>query len=76
MAPPAIATLARATGVALVPALAVVLTAAPQGRPEAALTATQAAGRTAYAAHCASCHGAELRGAEGPPLAGAVFLST
>jgi YVTN family beta-propeller protein len=74
MAPPVIVTLARATGVALVPALTVVLTAAPQGRPEAALTA--AAGRSAYTAHCASCHGAELRGAEAPPLAGVVFLST
>jgi len=75
MAPPAIATLARATGVALVPALAVVLTAAPQSRPEAALTATQAAGRTAYAAHCASCHGATLAGANAPPLAGDAFLA-
>lgn len=37
-------------------------------------TAEQAArGRLAYAQHCASCHGGELKGGEGKPLAGEPF---
>jgi alcohol dehydrogenase (cytochrome c) len=39
-------------------------------------TADQAtAGRGAYQANCASCHAADLSGREGPPLAGANFMS-
>jgi len=45
---------------------------------ETPFTAAQAAaGRTAYAASCAGCHGATLAGSgEQPPLAGASFMSS
>ena len=45
---------------------------------EAPFTAAQAAaGRTAYAASCAGCHGANLAGSgEQPPLAGAGFMAS
>jgi hypothetical protein len=39
-------------------------------------TAAQAtSGRAAYAANCSSCHAPDLSGREGPPLAGANFMS-
>jgi mono/diheme cytochrome c family protein len=46
--------------------------------PESVFTADQAAaGRAAYAKHCASCHMPDLSGnTEIPPLAGAVFIDT
>ncbi len=41
---------------------------------DGAFTTEQAArGRLAYAQHCASCHGGELKGGEGKPLAGDPF---
>jgi mono/diheme cytochrome c family protein len=45
---------------------------------ESVFTAEQAAaGRAAYAKHCASCHMPDLSGnTEIPPLAGAVFIGT
>ena len=45
---------------------------------ESVFTAEQAAaGRAAYAKHCASCHMPDLSGnTEIPPLAGAVFIDT
>lgn len=51
---------------------------AAAGRPEspAVFTAEQAAaGKTAYARSCASCHLADLSGGEVPPLGGAGFTS-
>jgi alcohol dehydrogenase (cytochrome c) len=46
--------------------------------PAPVLTALQAAaGRSAYAASCASCHMPDLSGSnDAPPLAGPVFMST
>jgi alcohol dehydrogenase (cytochrome c) len=45
-------------------------------RPAGPFTQAQAtAGRTAYAANCASCHAADLTGNQGPQLAGASFLA-
>jgi mono/diheme cytochrome c family protein len=38
-------------------------------------TAQAARGQALYAAQCASCHGPMLDGAQGPPLAGAGFVS-
>jgi alcohol dehydrogenase (cytochrome c) len=48
-----------------------------QTPPAAVFTAAQAAaGRTAYLANCAGCHGPELTGRnEAPPLAGGTFLN-
>src|SRR5262245_21871368 len=47
------------------------------GQSPGAYTAAQAAaGRTAYLASCAGCHGPELTGRnEAPPLAGGTFLN-
>jgi DNA-binding beta-propeller fold protein YncE/mono/diheme cytochrome c family protein len=50
---------------------------AAQSPPGPAPTAAQvAAGQTAYAEHCASCHSADLRGGDAPALIGATFRST
>ncbi len=47
------------------------------GRRPAVFSRAQAeAGRTAFGAHCAACHGRDLSGSEAPPLAGAGFYST
>src|SRR5262245_515673 len=51
--------------------------AVPSGQSAGVFTAAQAtAGRTAYLASCAGCHGPELTGRnEAPPLAGGTFLN-
>lgn len=74
---PVAAALVAAAGTCL---LAVGLTAAqaPAGaKPsvwDGVFTAEQATrGRLAYAQHCASCHGGELKGGEGKPLVGDPF---
>src|SRR4249919_3124445 len=60
--------------------LVAVPVAAQQGRPagtvaDGVYTDAQATrGQTLYAARCASCHGAALGGAQGPPLTGDDFL--
>jgi alcohol dehydrogenase (cytochrome c) len=47
-----------------------------QQRPAGPYTQAQAAaGRATYQTYCASCHGADLNGREGPQLAGANFVS-
>lgn len=47
-----------------------------QQRPAGPYTQEQAAaGRAAYQTYCASCHGADLNGREGPQLAGGNFTS-
>src|SRR6185312_5031741 len=47
-----------------------------QQRPAGPYTADQvAAGRGAFQTNCASCHAANLSGAEGPELAGSNFLA-
>jgi len=47
-----------------------------QQRPAGPYTADQvAAGRAAFQTNCASCHAANLSGAEGPELAGSNFLA-
>src|SRR5258708_36915854 len=58
-------------------ALAALWSASQAQSPSAPFTEAQArAGRTAYAANCASCHQANLSGVgEQPPLAGAGFMS-
>jgi mono/diheme cytochrome c family protein len=38
--------------------------------------AQAARGQATYARQCASCHGADLKGAQAPPLVGDLFLST
>src|SRR5579864_4561578 len=61
-------------GAALAAACGVVILFAQQ-RPAGPYTADQvAAGRAAFQTNCASCHAANLSGAEGPELAGSNFL--
>lgn len=56
---------------------AVALSSALAAQGESAYRAEQAErGRRVYAAHCSSCHGADLEGGVGPALAGATFLHT
>jgi alcohol dehydrogenase (cytochrome c) len=60
---------------ALLIAAGVMRVAGQQQAPAAPFTAAQAeAGRAAYQANCASCHGASLDGL--PPLAGAAFMGS
>src|SRR5262245_49211905 len=64
-------------GVAAGAALALLSIASSAQTPSAVYTTAQAAaGRTAYQASCAGCHGPELTGRnEAPPLAGGTFLN-
>jgi mono/diheme cytochrome c family protein len=49
---------------------------APRTAADGVFTTAQAArGQVLYAAQCASCHGAALAGAQGPPLVGDGFLA-
>ncbi len=70
----------RAPGPALFFAMLVAVPVAAQGRPvgtvaDGVYTDAQAArGQMLYAERCASCHGAALGGAQGPPLVGEGFL--
>ena len=59
-------------------ALAALIIVALRGQQRGPFTAQQsAAGSTAYQAHCASCHLANLAGRnEAPPLAGSNFMNT
>src|ERR1700730_5672969 len=62
-------------GAALVAVCGVVILFAQQ-RPAGPYTGDQvAAGRAAFQTNCASCHAANLSGAEGPELAGSNFLA-
>src|SRR6202166_4894275 len=62
-------------GAALAAVCGVVILFAQQ-RPAGPYTADQvAAGRAAFQTNCASCHAANLSGAEGPELAGSNFLA-
>ena len=55
---------------------ALVVGGAAGAQPAGTFTAEQAqAGRTAYATDCVLCHGADLHGGAGPPLAGEAFLA-
>ena len=62
-------------GVAFVAISGVVVLIAQQ-RPAGPYTADQVgAGRAAFQTNCASCHAANLSGAEGPELASAIILA-
>ena len=48
-----------------------------QGRPDGVYTEAQAArGQIVYGEYCAYCHGDDLTGFQGPPLAGPVFMAS
>src|SRR5688500_19246510 len=64
--------LPRAAALATLPGGATIALA-QSGPPEVA--AQVLAGRTAYAQHCASCHGERLNGQIAGPLTGPAFLS-
>ena len=67
--------LAAAT-LGMVSAIAVSIAALEQSQWDGLYTAEQARrGDALYAEHCAACHGADLMGAEAPPLNGMAFAA-